>query len=154
MTTTGKVFLAVGAVGALAAGAVGLVALSRRRGGLGLGSGSRSPERIGAMQDAIWAGVRNPQMRELALAVTGNGTRYVTVARRAMTVQGAACPARDGRCESDAVGRWVAQNRAVAAQLLPAGQDSPAALACALLSLNGITCRLRLAGAPQTGRAY
>jgi len=155
VTTGERVLIALG-VAAVGVGVVGVAALARKRSATGaLGAaGGATPQRIGIMQDAIWDGVRNPQLRELALAVTGNDTRTVTVNKRTMTVQGAACPPRDGRCESDAVGRWVALNRAVAPALLPSGTDSPAALACALLSLNGITCRLRLAPSKTGQRVY
>jgi len=109
-----------------------------------LGQVPEAADRIGALQDAVWDAVRNPQLRELALAITGYGQRSVDVGRRHFDVPGASCPPRDGECESKAVGDWVnAHPQAWGSP--PAGGDSAAALACSLLSLNGVTCRFRAA---------
>lgn len=67
-------------------------------------------KRVGILQDLVWKGVTNPQMRELALAITGNGTRDVTVGKRKFRVRGANCPARDGLCESEAIYNWTKAN--------------------------------------------
>jgi len=67
-------------------------------------------QRVGILQDLVWKGVQNPQMRELALAITGNGVRDVTVGKRHFRVKGANCPARDGLCESEAVYNWTKSN--------------------------------------------
>ena len=37
-------------------------------------------QRVKILQDLVWKGVQNPQMRELALAITGNGTTSHRVA--------------------------------------------------------------------------
>ena len=133
----------------VAAGVTGLViAFTRKRGGYQPLLAEPPPDvadRIGLLQDAVWDAVRNPEMRELALAVTGNGQRHVNVGGRSMVVTGLGCPARDGRCEADAVGRWVNANAAISPVATPAGDDSPTALACSLLSLNGIACHLGVA---------
>jgi hypothetical protein len=67
-------------------------------------------QRVGILQDLVWKGVQDPQMRELALAITGNGTRDVDVGKRKFRVKGANCPARDGLCESEAVYNWTKAN--------------------------------------------
>jgi hypothetical protein len=146
MSTTTKVLIGAGfAVGA--AGIAWAIYASSRKKGNGYSGATPPPDvadRIGTLQDAVWDGVRNPDFRELALAITGHGQRRVFTGKQQVVVDGAACAARDGRCEADAIGRWVAQN-AAATSLLPAGADSPAALTCTLLSLNGITCQFRVA---------
>lgn len=67
-------------------------------------------QRVGILQDLVWKGVNNPQMRELALAITGRGDRNVTVGKRQFRVRGANCPARDGLCEAAAVYHWTKNN--------------------------------------------
>lgn len=67
-------------------------------------------KRVGILQDLVWSGVQNPQMRELALAITGHGTRDVQVGKRRFRVKGASCPARDGLCEAEAVYNWTKAN--------------------------------------------
>lgn len=67
-------------------------------------------ERVGIIQDLVWESVQDPQMRELALAITGNGKRSVTVGKYTFDVQGAGCTARDGMCEARAVYNWVRKN--------------------------------------------
>jgi hypothetical protein len=127
-------------------------------------------KRVGILQDLVWDGVRNPQMRELALAITGNGTRQVTVGKYTFTVEGANCPARDGECEAAACGRWVKNNIRYTGDIAPVkmGRNGPvegidlfqaahrtvefggedcdghSALNCVLTSLNGVTCRLKV----------
>jgi len=143
MTTGEKVALALLGV---VAGGVTIALIARRRKPAGqLGAVPEAADRIGTLQDAVWDAVRNPQMRELALAVTGYGTRNVDVGRLHFDVTGAGCPPRDGECESSAIGDWVAAHQAQASKMTPAGIDSSAALACSLLSLNGVTCRFRAA---------
>ncbi len=70
---------------------------------------SRMPikERVGHIQDMVFKSVKDPQMRHLALAITGNGTRQVKVGTVTYTVVGANCPARDGECETRAIYNWV-----------------------------------------------
>jgi hypothetical protein len=142
--TATKIVVGVAAVGI---GALAFGIWRRRAIGLGLADGP-TKDRIGDLQDVVWDAVRDGQMRELALAVTGRGTRQVTIGNRTIAVRGANCPPRDGRCEANAVGRWVAENPTIANHAfsrVPHGPDRPAALSCSLLSLNGITCRLRSA---------
>jgi len=155
MTETKTILLALGAVG-VAAGAtvLGLYLARRRASGdstkpmLGAGKVPEAEERIGRLQDTVWDAVRDPNMRELSLAVTGPGQRIVTVGRRKMTVTGAGCEARDADCETEAVNQWSRANSGIAASLTPAGEDSQIALTCSLLTLNGITCRFRAAKRP------
>jgi hypothetical protein len=67
-------------------------------------------ERVGHIQDMVWKSVKNPSVRQLGLAITGCGTREVRVGAHTYIVEGACCVARDGACEVDAVGQWVAEN--------------------------------------------
>jgi hypothetical protein len=67
-------------------------------------------KRVAILQELVWKGVRQPQMRELALAITGNGQRDVKVGKRTFKVRGAGCPPRDGLCEAEAVYKWVKNN--------------------------------------------
>lgn len=127
-------------------------------------------QRVGILQDLVWKGVQNPQMRELALAITGNGTRVVQVGKKTFQVRGANCPARDGLCEAEAVYNWVRHNVRYTGDVAPVkmGADGPvegvdlfaapwrtaefggedcdghSTLAATLLSLNGIPSRFRI----------
>lgn len=67
-------------------------------------------QRVGILQDLVWKGVQNPQMRHLALAITGNGVRNVQVGTHKFRVKGANCPARDGLCEAEAIYNWTKNN--------------------------------------------
>jgi hypothetical protein len=126
-------------------------------------------KRVTILQDLVWKGVQNPQMRELALAITGNGNRTVQVGKRKFQVRGASCPARDGLCEAEAVHNWVKSNVRyggdVAPVKMPNGDvegvdlfqtglrtiefgggdcDDSAVLNATLLSLNGIAAKFRI----------
>jgi hypothetical protein len=149
VNTSTKVALGLLGVGA-AAGAVALAMRIQKKGSLGAALG-RTPERIGVLQDAVWDAIRNPQLRELALGITGNRKATVTVGRSTFNVMGARCEARDATCEAEAVGRWVAQNPQLAERFVPCGADSGVGALCSLLTLNGLACRLRLA--PEAGGA-
>lgn len=67
-------------------------------------------QRAGLLQDSVWKNVQNPQLRELALAITGCGKRNVTVGKYTIAVDGACCRARDGRCEARAIYDWTKNN--------------------------------------------
>jgi hypothetical protein len=126
-------------------------------------------QRVGILQDLVWKGVQNPQMRDLALAITGNGVRDVTVGRRRFRVKGANCPARDGLCEAEAIYNWTKQNIRytgdVAPVKMPGGDvegvdlfqnalrttefgggdcDDHSVLNATLLALNGIPAKFRI----------
>lgn len=141
MKTGAKVALGATIAAALIGGAV---YVSRRRKTLGLADGTMK-DRIGDIQDAVWDGVQNGQMRELAIALTSRGLRSVKLGKRTLSVKGANCEPRDGRCEADTVAKWVNQNLGVAQDAMRVGVDSSAAMTCALVSLNGVTCQLRAA---------
>ena len=152
MTTEEKIALAL--VG-LAVGATGVSLVCRRRRSAGALAGGPVPpgveDRIGVLQDAVYAAIRNPQMRELALAITGNRVFDVTVNKHRFVVQGARCPERDGNAESAAVGAWVAGNKHLAPDLAPAGQDSATALASTRSRAHRRT--RRTSGCPSTSPA-
>lgn len=126
-------------------------------------------QRVGILQDLVWKGVTNPQMRQLALAITGHGTRDVTVGKRKFRVKGAGCPARDGLCESEAVYNWTRNNIRytgdIAPVKMPSGEvegidffqaahrtvefggedcDGHTVVTTTLLSLNGIPAKFRI----------
>jgi len=127
-------------------------------------------QRVGMLQDLVWKGVQNPQMRELALAVTGNGERTVVIGKKTFRVRGKNCPARDGLCETEAVYDWVKGNVRYTGDVAPVkmGKDGPvegvdlfqggwrtaefgggdcddhSVLAATLLTLNGIPARFRI----------
>lgn len=127
-------------------------------------------QRVGILQDLVWKGVQNPQMRELALAVTGNGERTVQTGKKTFRVRGGNCPARDGLCESEAIYNWVRENVRYTGDVAPVkmGKDGPvegvdlfqggwrtaefgggdcddhSVLAATLLTLNGIPARFRI----------
>lgn len=67
-------------------------------------------QRVGLIQDLVWKGVKDPEMRELALAITGKGERHVKVGKMNFVVKGANCTARDGACEAQAIHAWVKDN--------------------------------------------
>jgi hypothetical protein len=126
-------------------------------------------QRVGILQDLVWKGVKNPQMRELALAITGRGDRNVQVGKRKFRVKGANCPARDGLCEAEAIYNWTKNNIRytgdVAPIMLPGGEvegvdlfqsglrtvefggedcDGHTVLTSTLLTLNGIPAKFRI----------
>lgn len=127
-------------------------------------------KRIGYIQDMVWTSVQNPQMRQLALAITGNGTRTVQVHDRTFQVQGANCPARDGECETRAIYEWVKKNVRYTGDVAPVKMgskgpvegvdlyqsadrsiqfgggdcDDAAGVNATLLALNGIQAKLRV----------
>jgi hypothetical protein len=132
-------------------------------------------QRVGILQDLVWKGVQHPQMRELALAITGNGERDVTVGKRTFKVKGTGCPARDKLCEAEAVYNFVKSNLRyggdVAPVRMPDGKiegvdlfqsglrslemgsgdcDDHSVLTCTLLSLNGIPARFRVTAPTKT----
>lgn len=83
-------------------------------------------QRVKLLQGLVWNSVNNPESRDLALAITGNGKREVTVGKRKYMVTGANCPARDGACEAEAIYRWVKDNIRytgdVAPVMMPSGE--------------------------------
>lgn len=109
-------------------------------------------KRVGLVQDTIWKSVQDPQMRKLALQITRN------------------CPARDGECEARAIDTWMRKNIRYTGDIAPVriGKNGPveaidlfqtasftaeagggdcddhSVIAATLLSLNGITARLRV----------
>lgn len=109
-------------------------------------------ERIGHIQDMVWAGVQDPRMRKLALKITKH------------------CPSRDGDCEARAVFDYVYKNVRYTGDVAPVkmGRNGPVegvdyfpsarrvlefgAEDCdghnitlaTLLALNGITPRMRV----------
>jgi hypothetical protein len=126
-------------------------------------------QRVGFLQDLVWKGVQNPQMRELALAITGSGTRDVIVGKRKFRVKGANCPARDGLCEAEAIYNWTKENVRytgdIAPVKMPTGDvegvdlfqtglrtvefgggdcDDHSSLTATLLALNGIPAKFRI----------
>lgn len=126
-------------------------------------------QRVGILQDLVWKGVQSPQMRELALAITGSGTRDVTVGKRKFRVKGANCPARDGLCEAESIYNWTKSNIRytgdVAPVKMPSGEvegidlfqapwrtvefggedcDGHSTLTGTLLALNGIPAKFRI----------
>lgn len=127
-------------------------------------------QRVGILQDLVWKGVQHPQMRELALAITGHGERTVQVGKRTFRVQGRGCPARDGLCETEAIYDWVKNNIRYTGDVAPVKMgakgpvegvdlfqggwrtvefgggdcDDHSVLAATLLALNGIPARFRI----------
>jgi hypothetical protein len=150
MTKGQKIAVAVVGVG-LTAGVVALIVARRRSGSTVGSSGPTKDDRIGALQDAVFEGVKDPQLRELALAITGYQTRQVDVGRKHFSVRGAACRPRDERCEADSVARWVAQH-GEEVDLFRSMPDRLAALTCVLVSENGVTCRFRSVTTPDGQR--
>lgn len=67
-------------------------------------------ERVHLLQGLVAKSVKDPAMRNLALAVTGNGTRTVKVDKDEIPVTGAGCPARDDMCEAKAIFDWVSSH--------------------------------------------
>lgn len=126
-------------------------------------------QRVHILQDLVWKGVKNPEMRELALAITGRGDREVTVGKRKFRVRGANCPARDGLCEAEAIYNWTKNNVRytgdVAPVVMPGGDvegvdlfqgswrtaqfgggdcDDHSVINATLLALNGIPSKFRI----------
>lgn len=110
-------------------------------------------QRLGVIQKMVWEGINDPRMRKIALDITRS------------------CPERDGMCEAraiyDAVKQRVRYTGDVAPIRHPSGQvegidyyqspyktweigggdcDDHDGLIATLLSLNGITARLRVTG--------
>lgn len=140
---------------------------------------SRMPieERLGHIQDMVYKTVKDPQMRHLALAITGAGTQQVKVGSRVVTVRGANCPARDGLCEARAVYNWTRANVRYSGDIAPIkmGRNGPVegidvfqsgartveygaedcdghtVLNSALLSLNGITPKMAVTAPKKYG---
>lgn len=139
MKTSTKILIAVAAVGTGAAIAwivtrkrsqVGeLVEQTESGGAIAKVYRSSMPidERVGHIQDMVWKSVKDPQVRQLGLAITGCGTRRVVVGSQAYTIDGACCPARDGLCEADAIGRWTAENIRYTGDIAPIkhGRNGP-----------------------------
>ncbi len=125
--------------------------------------------RVKLIQGLVWKSVNDPQMRELALAITGPGETTVKVGKRKFRVRGANCPARDGLCESEAIYNWTKANIRytgdVAPVMMPNGQvegvdlfqsakrtteflggdcDDHSGLNATLLALNGIQSELKI----------
>lgn len=63
--------------------------------------------RIHLLQGLVATSVQDPTMRNLALAITGHGTRKLKVGDTEIEVTGAGCPARDDLCEAKAIYDWV-----------------------------------------------
>lgn len=110
MKTGTKIGIGI-AVGGLAALGIGIAVAVKRKNETGLGRPSKIKvtkkdgmtvthyrgklpigERVGLIQDLVFQGVQDPAMRKLALSITKN------------------CPARDGKCEANAIDLWVRQN--------------------------------------------
>jgi LPXTG-motif cell wall-anchored protein len=144
MKTGTKVVIGAGLAAALIGGAVYLTRRRKRALELGAADGP-AKNRIGDLQDAVWEAVQDGQMRELAIALTSRGRRRVTLGRRTFDVNGSNCEPRDGRCEAGTIGKWVSQNDNIARASMQLGSESSTALACALISLNGVPCRFRAA---------
>lgn len=64
--------------------------------------------RVYLLQDLVAKSIKQPEVRKLALAITGNGERDVTVAGERFHVYGRGCPARDDYCEAQAIFDFVA----------------------------------------------
>lgn len=130
----------------VAAAAVGIFTLTRRRGALAYASEDNSKahrraliattkasgmvtktykskmpikERIAHIQDMVYVSSQNPEVRQLALAITGKGTRRVKVGSQTYDVVGANCPARDGECEARAIYNWAKANIRYSGDLAP-----------------------------------
>lgn len=126
-------------------------------------------QRVKILQDLVWKGVQNPQMRDLALAITGKGARDVAIGKQTIHVKGANCPPRDGACETEAIYKWVKDyvryTGDVAPVVMPNGEiegvdlfqtglrtaqmrggdcDDHSVLAATLLTLNGIPAKFRI----------
>lgn len=174
MTRGAKIGVAVAVVGGAAAvTGIVLAVMNRKNGGL-LGragvtvkgrtsSGGRTlthhrarnlsiDKRVGLVQDTIWKSVQDPQMRKLALQIT------------------AGCAARDGQCEARAIDAWMRKNIRYTGDIAPVkmGKHGPveaidlfqtasftaeagggdcddhAVFGATMLTLNGITARLRV----------
>lgn len=119
-------------------------------------------ERVGLLQDLVYQGVQDPAMRKLALQITKD------------------CPARDGRCEANAIDIWVRQNIRYTGDIAPiklgrhgpvesidffqapkrtvefGGEDCDghAALNATLLALNGITSKFRVTSPSLFGEGW
>jgi len=174
MTTGAKIGVAVAVAGGAAAvtGIVLAILARKKSGGLGrsgvpvvgrTSAGGRTlthhrarnlpiEKRLGLVQEQIWKSVQNPENRKQALALTNH------------------CPARDGRCEARAIDAWMRANIRYTGDVAPVkmGKNGPveaidlfqtadftaevrggdcddhAIFGATMLSLNGITARLRV----------
>lgn len=116
-------------------------------------------ERVASIQDLVWKGVQDPQMRKLALQITKH------------------CPERDGLCEAKAVYAFVKKHVRYTGDVAPVkmGRNGPvegvdffqlgkrtieigggdcddqAILGATLLAHNGITPRLRVTASQRNG---
>lgn len=122
-------------------------------------------QRVRTIQDMVWKGVQQPEMRKLALQITRK------------------CPERDGKCEAKAIYDYVKRHVRYTGDVAPIkmGADGPveavdfyqradrtlefgggdcddhSILGATLLSLNGIPARLRVTAepnAPDFGHIY
>jgi transglutaminase-like putative cysteine protease len=138
--------------------------------------------RVKLIQRRVYEGVMDPQMRELALAITGDRDKTVRVGRFDFDVKGARCKARDVNCEIRAVYNWVKNNIRytgdVAPIVMPNGEvdaidyyssgkrtveiggedcDGHTILMATLLALNGVTSKMRITapkGSLEWGHIY
>lgn len=127
-------------------------------------------DRVGRIQDLVWKGVKDPQMRELALAITGHGEKTVKVDNRNYRVVGAGCKDRDAECEARAIYNWMKKNIRYTGDVGPVKHgrngptetvdyfsspaktvrlggedcDSHVSLNATLLALNGFTAKARV----------
>lgn len=116
-------------------------------------------ERVASIQDLVWKGVQDPQMRKLALGITKG------------------CPERDGLCETRAIYNYVKQRVRYTGDVAPVAMgaggpvegvdffqtgkrtlefgggdcDDHSTLIATLLALNGITPRLRVTAPTRNG---
>ncbi len=70
-------------------------------------------ERVHLLQGLVAKSVKEPDVRQLALAITGHGDRKIQVGSETFQVKGAGCPARDDMCEAKAIFNWVADPKNV-----------------------------------------
>ncbi len=68
-------------------------------------------ERVHLLQGLVAESVKDPDVRRLALAVTGYGDRKFHVGDELVEVSGANCKARDDVCELKAIFDWTADPR-------------------------------------------
>lgn len=66
-------------------------------------------QRVSLVQEHVANAVKDPEMRKLALAITGKGGT-VSFGTRTIRVKGANCPPRDGKCELKAIYNWKREN--------------------------------------------
>ncbi len=116
-------------------------------------------ERVSIIQKMTWTSVMDPEMRKLALSITHN------------------CPERDGKCESEAIYKFVKKNIRYTGDIAPlkingTGPVEPidlyqsarrtiefkggdcddfAIFIATMATLNGISCRLRVTAETKSG---